>query len=54
MRQRRLAQAVALCDAATWRILRQDGGLSPQQTEAALAELLLPLLVPPVPSPGGT
>lgn len=44
LRERRLAQVVALCDATTWRILRFDGGLSPQQTERALLELLLPLL----------
>lgn len=44
LRERRLAQVVALCDATTWRILRFDGGLSPQQTEKALLELLLPLL----------
>lgn len=43
-RDRRLAQVVAVCDATTWRILRQDGGLSPAQTERALLELLLPLL----------
>ena len=43
-RARRLAQVVALCDATTWRILRFDGHLSPQQTEQALLEILLPLL----------
>jgi AcrR family transcriptional regulator len=43
-RQRRLAQVVAICDATTWRILRFDGDLSPEQTEKALLELLLPLL----------
>lgn len=42
--QRRLAQVVAICDATTWRILRFDGQLSPEQTEEALRELLLPLL----------
>ena len=45
-RDRRLAQVVALCDATTWRILRFDGHLSPEQTEQALLELLLPLLRP--------
>ncbi len=45
-RERRLAQVVAICDATTWRILRFDGHLSPQQTEKALLELLLPLLPP--------
>lgn len=44
--ERRLAQVVAICDAATWRILRFDGNLSPEQTEQALLELLLPLLPP--------
>jgi AcrR family transcriptional regulator len=43
-RQRRLAQVVAICDATTWRILRVDGDLTPEQTEKALLELLLPLL----------
>lgn len=50
-RHRRLAQIVALCDATTWRILRHDGGLTPEQTESALSELLLPLLSP-VTDPG--
>ena len=44
--QRRLAQVVAICDATTWRIRRIDGQLSPEQTEEALRELLLPLLAP--------
>lgn len=43
-RDRRLAQIVAICDATTWRILRQDGGLSPEQVEVALTEMLDPLL----------
>ena len=43
-RARRLAQVVAVCDATTWRILRFDGDLSSEETEEALAELLLPLL----------
>ncbi len=43
-RARRLAQVVAVCDATTWRILRLDGDLSSEETEEALAELLLPLL----------
>ncbi len=43
-RTRRLAQVVAICDATTWRILRQDGALSPTQTAEALLELLRPLL----------
>ena len=44
--QRRLAQVVAICDATTWRILRFDGQLSRQQTEQALMEMLLPLVLP--------
>jgi AcrR family transcriptional regulator len=44
VRERRLAQIVAICDATTWRILRFDGGLSPGQTVLALGELLFPLL----------
>ena len=43
-RERRTAQIVALCDATTWRILRFDGGLDPEATERAIAELLLPLV----------
>lgn len=43
-RARHLAQIVALCDATTWRILRQDGGLDADATELAIADLLLPLL----------
>lgn len=45
-RKRRLAQIVAICDATTWRILRQDGQLSAPQTETALLELLSPVLAP--------
>jgi AcrR family transcriptional regulator len=44
VRARRLAQVIAICDATTWRILRFDGNLDPEQTEAALTELLTPLL----------
>lgn len=43
-RARRLAQVITVCDATTWRILRFDGGLSPQQTKTAMLELLAPLL----------
>ena len=42
---RRSAQIVAICDATTWRILRFDGGLEPAETEIALEEMILPLLV---------
>jgi AcrR family transcriptional regulator len=40
LRTRRSAQVVALCDASTWRILRREQGLSPDQVEVALTELL--------------
>ncbi len=43
-RARREAQIIAICDATTWRILRFDGGLDPEQTETALGELLAPIL----------
>ena len=43
-RKRRLGQVIAICDATTWRILRHDSQLSAAQTEAALWELLSPLL----------
>ncbi|MEL4318848.1 TetR/AcrR family transcriptional regulator [Leifsonia sp. YIM 134122] len=43
-RRVRLAQVVAVCDATTWRILRFDGALTPDETERALRELLAPLL----------
>ncbi|NYJ02346.1 AcrR family transcriptional regulator [Nocardioides thalensis] len=44
MRKRRLAQVVAICDATTWRILREDGGLGVRATERALLEMLEPVL----------
>src|SRR4051794_32324018 len=40
LRARRTAQVVAVCDATTWRILRREQGLSPDQVEVALGELL--------------
>ncbi|WP_167756900.1 TetR/AcrR family transcriptional regulator [Leifsonia flava] len=43
-RRVRLAQVVAICDATTWRILRFDGALTPDETERALRELLAPLV----------
>lgn len=46
VRERRLAQVTAACDATTWRILRMDAGLDPQQTLLALVEMVSPLLVP--------
>lgn len=43
-RARRLAQVTAICDATTWRILREDAGLSSRQVTVALRELVTPLL----------
>jgi AcrR family transcriptional regulator len=45
-RRRRLAQVTAACDATTWRILRIDAGLDPEQTRLAIAEVVMPLLDP--------
>lgn len=42
-RKRRLAQLVAICDVYMWKLLRRDAGLSRDQTELALIELLAPL-----------
>ena len=39
-RSRRSAQVVTVCDATTWRILRREQGLPPEQVERALSELL--------------
>jgi AcrR family transcriptional regulator len=47
LRERRLAQLVAVCDVYTWMLLRRDAGLSRQDTESALAELLELLLEEP-------
>lgn len=41
---RRLATAIAVCDATTWRILREDGGLDPAETRGALRDLLAPII----------
>jgi AcrR family transcriptional regulator len=43
-RERLLAQLVAVCDVYTWKLLRQQAGLSREQTALALRELLLPLV----------
>lgn len=42
-RLRTLAQIVAVCDVYTWQIMRRDLGLSRQETERAVVELLEPL-----------
>jgi AcrR family transcriptional regulator len=39
-RRRRLAQLVAACDVYTWKLLRRDSGLSRNETEKAIAELV--------------
>ena len=44
VRERRLAQLVAVCDVYTWKLLRRDAGLSRRETELALLELLEPLV----------
>lgn len=43
-RERRLAQLVAVCDVYTWKLLRLQAGLTRQQTELALVELVHPLI----------
>jgi AcrR family transcriptional regulator len=50
-RARRLAQVVAVCDVYTWKLLRQDAGLSRPQTRLALLELLEPLVTAPIGHP---
>nr|BFE57909.1 hypothetical protein GCM10020063_024350 [Dactylosporangium thailandense] len=45
--RRRLAQLVAVCDVYVWKLLRRDAGLSREQTELALRELLSPLTQEP-------
>jgi AcrR family transcriptional regulator len=47
VRERRLAQLVAVCDVYTWKLLRRDAGLGRRETELALQELLEPLLEEP-------
>jgi AcrR family transcriptional regulator len=42
-RRRRLAELIAVCDVYTWKLLRQQSGLSRRQTELALIEMLTPL-----------
>ena len=39
-RRRKLAQLTAVTDLATWRLLRRELGLSPDQTTAAIRELV--------------
>jgi AcrR family transcriptional regulator len=43
-RERLLAQLVAVCDVYTWKLLRRDSGLSRQQTELAVRELVTRLV----------
>lgn len=47
LRERRRAQIVALCDVRTWSILRLDSGLSANETQLALLELILPIIAEP-------
>ncbi len=41
---RRMAQIIAVLDATTWRILRAEAALSPEQTQVAILELISPLV----------
>jgi AcrR family transcriptional regulator len=41
-RGRRLAELIAICDLRTWEVLRITSGLSPDQTQLALHEMLTP------------
>jgi len=43
-KERRRAQLIAICDVRTWEALRIRCGLSRQQTQAALREMLEPLI----------
>ena len=43
-KDRRRAQLIAICDVRTWEVLRIRSGLSRQQTQAALREMLEPLI----------
>ena len=43
VRQRRLAQLVAVCDVYMWKLLRRDAGLARREVAIALQELLAPL-----------
>lgn len=43
-RRRLLAQLVAVCDVTVWGLLRRQAGLSRQQTELAIVELIGPIL----------
>jgi AcrR family transcriptional regulator len=45
IRERRLAQLVAITDVYTWKLFRLDGGLSRAATELALTEMIERLLV---------
>ncbi|MEU4418105.1 TetR/AcrR family transcriptional regulator [Nocardia salmonicida] len=43
--ERRMAQVVVACDATTWRILRQDLDLAPEQVRRTIEDMLRPVLV---------
>lgn len=43
-RERLIAQLVAICDVYTWKLLRLDSGLTRDETELALHEMLTSLL----------
>jgi AcrR family transcriptional regulator len=42
VRERRIAQLVAICDVYTWKLLRRDSGLSRDDIEMAITEMLAP------------
>jgi AcrR family transcriptional regulator len=42
IRERRIAQLVAICDVYTWKLLRRDSGLGREDTELAITEMLAP------------
>lgn len=43
---RLLAQLIAICDVYVWKLLRRDCGLSREQTEVALLEMIMALFQP--------
>jgi AcrR family transcriptional regulator len=52
-RARLRAQLIAICDVQVWKLLRRDGGLSRDQTEAALLEMIAALFTAKaLPEPG--
>lgn len=50
-REQRMAQLMAVCDVYMWKVMRRELGLSVEQTETALIELIERLLEPDAPAP---